>query len=81
VAVHKAEEFGLEDRRVAVSLLQLVQVYAGQGKYVEAGPVYLQALKIYQTVHGEFHADVAATLNDLVVLHHCTASMSRRSPC
>ena len=50
VAVRKAEEFGLEDRRVAVSLSQLAQVYAGQGKYVEAEPVYLQALKIYQAV-------------------------------
>ena len=29
VAVHNAEAFGLEDRRVAVSLSQLAQVYAG----------------------------------------------------
>jgi hypothetical protein len=29
VAVHKAEEPGLEDRRVAVSLSQLAQVYGG----------------------------------------------------
>src|SRR5215831_20391768 len=45
-AVRKAEEFGPQDRRVAISLSQLAQVYAGQGKYVEAEPVYLQALKI-----------------------------------
>ncbi|MDE3051042.1 MAG: tetratricopeptide repeat protein, partial [Nitrospirota bacterium] len=45
MAVRKAEEFGLEDRRVAVSLSQLAAVYAGQGKYAEAEPVYLQALK------------------------------------
>ena len=63
VAVHNAEAFGPEYRRVAVSLSQLVQVYAGQGKNVEAEPVYLQAVKVYQTVHGEFHADVVATLN------------------
>jgi hypothetical protein len=47
----------------------MAQVYIGQGKYVEAEPVYLQALKIFQTVRGEFHADVAATLNNLGVLH------------
>src|SRR5262249_9540899 len=53
IAVKKAEAYGREDRRVAVSLSQLAQVYAGQGKHVEAEPLYLQALKIYQAVHGE----------------------------
>jgi tetratricopeptide (TPR) repeat protein len=80
LAVRKAEEFGLEDRRVAVSLSQLAQVYAGQGKYVEAEPVYLQALKIYQAVHGEFHADVAATLNNLGVLHRMYGQYAQAEP-
>ena len=81
MAVHKAEEFGLEDRRVAVSLSPPAQGHSGQGKYVEMEPVYLQTLKIYQTVHGEFHADVAATLNNLRGLHRSTASMPRQRPC
>ena len=80
VAVRKAEEFGLEDRRVAVSLSQLAQVYAGQEKYVEAEPVYLQALKIYQAVHGEFHADVAAMLNNLGVLHRMYGQYAQAEP-
>jgi tetratricopeptide (TPR) repeat protein len=80
VALHIAEEFGLEDRRVAVSLSQLAQVYAGQGTYVEAESVYLQALKIYQTVHGEFHADVAATLNNLGVLHRMYGQYAQAEP-
>ena len=80
VAVHKAEEFGLKDRRVAVNLSQLAQVYAGQGKYVEAEPVYLQALKIYQTVHGEFHAAVTATLNNLGVLHRMYGQYAQAEP-
>ena len=80
VAVHKAEEFGLEDRRVAVSLSQLAQVYAGQGKYVEAEPVYLQALKIYQTVHGEFHAAVSATLNTLGSHHRMYGRYAQAEP-
>jgi Tfp pilus assembly protein PilF len=79
-AVHNAEEFGLEDRRVAVSLSQLAQVYAGQGKYVEAEPVYLQALKIYRTVHGEFHTVVAATLNNLGVLHCMYGQYAQAEP-
>ncbi|MBK9999404.1 MAG: tetratricopeptide repeat protein [Nitrospira sp.] len=68
-AVHKAEEFGLHDRRVAVTLAHLAQAYSAQGKFVEAEPVYLEALKIYQDVHGENHLDVAAMLNNLGVLH------------
>lgn len=39
VALHNAEELGPEDRRVAISLSQLVKVNAGQGKYVEAAAV------------------------------------------
>jgi tetratricopeptide (TPR) repeat protein len=79
-AVHKAEEFGLQDRRVAVSLSQLAQVYAGQGKYVEAEPIYLQALKIYEGVYGENHADVAATLNNLGVLHRMYGQYAQAEP-
>lgn len=66
-AVKKAEEFGAHDRRVAVTLAHLAQVYSTQGKFVEAEPVYLEALKIYQEVHGENHLDVAAMLNNLGV--------------
>lgn len=80
VAVKKAEEFGLEDRRVALSLSQLAQVYAGQGKHVEAEPLYLQALKIYQAVYGENHADVAATLNNLGVLHRMYGQYAQAEP-
>jgi tetratricopeptide (TPR) repeat protein len=80
VAVQRAEEFGREDRRVAVSLSQLAQVYAGQGKHVEAEPVYLQALKIYQAVHGENHVDVAATLNNLGVLHRMYGQYAEAEP-
>ena len=68
-AVHKAEEFGRHDRRVAVTLARLAQTYSAQAKFVEAEPVYLEALKIYQDVYGENHLDVAAMLNNLGVLH------------
>ena len=38
-------------------------------KFVEAEPLYLEALKIYQDMHGENHLDVAAMLNNLGYLH------------
>ncbi len=69
VAVHKAEKFGRQDRRMAVTLAHLAQTYSAQGKFVEAEPLYLEALKIYQDMYGENHLDVAAMLNNLGVLH------------
>jgi tetratricopeptide (TPR) repeat protein len=68
-ALVKAEQFGPEDLRVAQALSGLAQAYAAQNKHAEAEPAYLRALKIYQTVRGETHADVAATLNNLGVLY------------
>lgn len=68
-AVKKADQFGPHDRRAAVSLSRLAQAYAAQSKFVEAEPLYLQALAIYQDVYGENHLDVAVTLNNLGVLH------------
>ena len=65
---------------MAVSPSQLAQVYAGQGKHVEAEPLYLQALRVYQTVHGEFHADVAATLNNLGILHRMPGQHVQAEP-
>jgi tetratricopeptide (TPR) repeat protein len=79
-AVKKAEQYGREDRRVAVSLSQLAQVYVGQGKHDEAEPLYLQALKIYQAVYGETHTDVAATLNNLGVLHRMYGQYADAEP-
>ena len=42
--------------------------------------MYLQALKIYQTVHGEFHAAVAATLNNLGGLHCMYGQYAQAEP-
>ena len=68
--------------RAVDHISQLAQVYAGQGKYkyVEAEPVYLQGLKVCQTVHGEFHADVAATLNYLRVIHRVYGQYAKAEP-
>ncbi len=68
-AVVKAEQSGPEDIRVAQALSGLAQAYTAQNKHAEAEPAYLRALKIYQMVRGETHADVAATLNNLGVLY------------
>lgn len=79
-AIVKAERFGRDDPRVALSLSQLAQVYAVQGKYVEAEPLYGRALKIYQSARGEESLDVAATLNNLGVLHRMHGQYSEAEP-
>lgn len=80
VAVEKAEAFGREDRRIAVSLSQLAEVYAAQRRYLEAEPIYGRALSIYQVVHGEDHPDVAAMLNNLGVVHRLHGQFSEAEP-
>ena len=42
--------------------------------------MYLQALKVCQTVHGEFHADVTATLNNLRVIHRMYGQYAKAEP-
>jgi tetratricopeptide (TPR) repeat protein len=79
-AVVKAERFGREDPRVAISLSQLAQVYTAQAKYLEAEPLYMRALKIYQSAHGERHPDVAATLNNIGVLHRMHGQYADAEP-
>lgn len=79
-AVVKAERYGLQDLRVAQSVSQLAQVYVAQRKLVEAEPLYLRALDIYQKVRGDEHMDVAATLNNLGVLHKMYGQYAAAEP-
>ena len=51
VAVHNAEECGLEDRRMVVRLSQLEQVYAGH-EHVEAEPLYRRSSAMPDRVLG-----------------------------
>jgi hypothetical protein len=37
-------------------------------------------LKVCQTAHGEFHADVAATLNNLRVIHRVYGQYAKAEP-
>src|SRR6266545_618202 len=79
-AVVKAEQFGSEDRRVARALSGLAQAYAAQNKHAEAEPIYLRALKIYQTVHGETHPEVALTLKNLAQLYASQGQFTKAEP-
>jgi tetratricopeptide (TPR) repeat protein len=79
-AALKAERFGREDPRVALSLSNLAQLFHSQGRYVDAEPLYHRALTIYEKAHGSEHADVAATLNNLGVLHRMHGQFADAEP-
>ena len=44
------------------------RVFAAQGKYDEAEPLYKESLAIRKKVFGDEHPDVAGSLNNLAVL-------------
>src|SRR5260370_9519922 len=48
---------------------QLAYLYQQQGKYLEAEPLYLRALSIYEQAYGPEHPSTAATLHQLASLY------------
>src|SRR5262249_40802065 len=54
---------------VATSLHNLAILYADQGRYAEAEPLYKRALAIREKVLGDEHPEFAKGLNNLAVLY------------
>jgi tetratricopeptide (TPR) repeat protein len=67
-AIELQKEFGFEED-LATSLNNLAYFYESQGRYEEAEPLYLQALKLGKHYLGEDHPNVATTLNNLALLY------------
>ncbi|MHC4148316.1 MAG: tetratricopeptide repeat protein [Planctomycetota bacterium] len=61
-ALSAAETFGPNDPRLAETLDTLAFLYAAQGKYAEAEPLYKRALAIREKVLGPDHLKLAFTL-------------------
>ncbi|MFQ5849365.1 MAG: tetratricopeptide repeat protein [Candidatus Binatia bacterium] len=68
-ALDKAENFGLQDRRLAINLNNLAEAYRVQGKYTEAKPLYQKALAIWEKVRQPGFPYVAIGLNNLALLY------------
>jgi len=68
-AVKVAEAFGSDDKRLAVSLARLMQVYAVQGKHAEAIGPGKRLLALRESALGPKHIDVADALNNLASLN------------
>jgi tetratricopeptide (TPR) repeat protein len=55
---------------LATSLNNLALLYHNQGRYSEAEPLYLDALKMRRRLFTNDHPDVASSLNNLALLYH-----------
>lgn len=65
----REQVLGEQHPDTATSLSNLANMYYGQGRYAEAGPLYLRALAIRKKVLGAEHPDMAASLNNLALLY------------
>ena len=58
----------------------LAHLYALQGRYSEAEPLYLEPLEMQKRHPGEKHSTVAAALKDLVELYRSRGHYSEAEP-
>ena len=65
---------------MATSLGRLASLYHDQGRYLEAEPLYLQALALKRSLLGEQHPDVAASLNNLALLYDSQGRYEEAEP-
>jgi tetratricopeptide (TPR) repeat protein len=75
-ALREAEKFGADDPRLAVTLHNLANLAATQGKAAEAEPLYRRALAILEKVRGPDHSQTAVVrlgLADLLAARGNTA--------
>ena len=68
VALKEAEAFGEIDQRLTITINYLALVYAQQGRYAEAEPLYRRTLSINEKALGPDHPSVGTTLNNLAGL-------------
>lgn len=64
-----AESFGPFDRRLAITMNNLAEIYLREAKYGEAEPLLKRALGIWEKDRIVANLDVATTLNNLAALY------------
>jgi len=60
--------YGWENLEVATDLNNLAGLLSHQGNFLEAEPLYREALEIKKKVLGPYHPSIATGLNNLAVL-------------
>lgn len=59
---------------------KVAQYLRTRGRYIEAEPLYLQALHIREQIYGPEHVQVACSLNDLAILYWCLGRYEHAEP-
>ena len=72
--------FGPEHPHVARSLNGLATLYADQGQYAKADPLYQRALTILEKALGAEHSDVVHRLNNLALLYETQGQYAKAEP-
>ncbi len=80
LALKEAESFGAQDPRLARSLNDLAFLYATQGRYVDAEPLFKRSLAIREKALGPAHLDVAQGLNNLAGLYQAQGRYADAEP-
>src|SRR2546428_6272353 len=75
-----AEGFGAQDPRLGTSLNSLGRLYAAQGRYAEAEPLYAKALAVWESTWGPEHPAVAKALDNLAALHYAQGRYAEAEP-
>jgi CHAT domain-containing protein/Tfp pilus assembly protein PilF len=79
-SLREAESFGANDLRLATSLNNLAHMYAAQGLYAEAEPLYRQSLAIAEKTLAPDHPGVGTSLNNLAALYHNQGRYAEAEP-
>ena len=79
-ALKEAQNFRPEDPRLGASLNDLAMLYATQGKYAEAEPLYNRALAIAEEALGPEDPAVAACLGNLAGLYRTQGKYAEAEP-
>ncbi|NEO53858.1 MAG: tetratricopeptide repeat protein [Okeania sp. SIO3B5] len=79
-ALKLSQSFGKNHILVASSLNKLAELYYSQGRYSEAEPLYIQAIKIVKIVLPTNHPFLASSLNNLAGLYRSQGRYSEAEP-
>src|SRR6185503_8139472 len=75
-----AEGFGPQDPRLGTTLSDLGRLYALQGRYAEAEPLYRRAAEIWTRAWGPEHPAVGKVLENLAMLQHTEGRYAEAAP-
>lgn len=78
--IQAEKEFGKKDTVYAISLTDLAILYAEMNNYEKAEQLYIEAIQVRKTIHGEGHPDYANSMNDLGIFYYLLGKYDKTEP-